>query len=997
MGNLHISNPVITPSGEWLWCPWTRQNGSVPINGITIDDLSGATVTIDGVTSSLTNYAVNNTLGGILFPLGKPRTVWGRNEDDSGYSSSGTWTTRTPTGSTGGFFGTTDASGASYRESVDPTATWTWPTITGMSSGKHRLYGHIWGLVGPGRTTNAVYTVKNGSGVTIATFVRNLVPALYPQFDKCISGYILHFLGEFTLGAGQTSATITLSNGAGTGVMFSDALFVESHFDPPVHPGQAITVSIPAGAAHDVFDGPLTAVVNMPVGFSTDATFFGTIQPANLRTIKVGYNFQGIYENWPNNYLADRSDACDMWKGPVTLDQHFVMTANTGTASRELMTTSDLSGDQGLSSWGMRLLPDGIQRFEFTVSGATFDATARSNVNIVNRDGGQQWVIGSKTWTDLGSNRWRVEIPIAHPTWQPISTRSANFNPAWSQGLRFEAATPGVVYTQWRWYDSGVPIGYTGITHPHIVNTYKDKVKVLRGMDSLGTNFSPASEITHYSSPTDQATPLTPGTGPGFKFAQANLLAAHPVNFDPVTDPDHFNRYFDLNAYYCWMTVDLDVDPVAAGFGDGTQVQWQSGATLNTTVAGFVSNFASDMLTFKIPGNRLLLACLVDHPGVTDHYDTTGNVRATITTTYTPGSPIPIWVRKNHAMSPETFLNVCAEINAEPWINFAHACSDNYIRAMMQKIIARTPDGRVINGEYSNETWNSAFGQYHYFPAMAHYTNWLHAQDPTANPITVVDWKKWIVHRALQIRSICRNELTLAGRNPALFRINLDSVTQAPSETDDIIFQVQAEGQILDQRDCVAIEGYQDANPPGGGWSGPDLNATWSRTSVDGFIDLLAATTFYGSRSLLAGQHRSKLNAAGFTACGLSGYETGWAYVAPNGDPRYVADIMASPRLFRLTAAEQAELQDCGYSISNKYADIYYSNIGNNVYWTDFTSVNQGLGTGNPAENPCAVDYANVVSQTAGGRLAFSAGFDFDAVVTSTTSNPTIFASVLIR
>lgn len=732
--------------------------------------------------------------------------------------------------------------------------------------------------------------------------------------------------------------------------------------DPPARPGDTVTATFPAGCV-TVAGMPTDAAVDVPVTFLADAEFCHPIKPPKERTLRAGYNVGGVRQEWFEVYLADRSLACDAWEG-CTLDDHFEMVANdAGTARRTVLYQP--SGDRGMSDRGVYLCPDGASRFEFVASGVPFDDSARKLVGLVNSQGGRS-TIGPPKWTDLGGGRWRLEQDVRRPA-DPAAL--------WTQGLRFVVPVPGLVVQDWRWFDPLTPVGWDRTAHPHDAEHYKGKVTQLRPMDRLGTNFSPAARPGDYCTPADRATPVSGGTERGFRIAEAKVLKVRAPDLDPATDADRFYRYFDTNGYFAWVVMELDRP--ADAFAAGVAIQSATDLAYPSTVPGVNLHATTNTYAFPVGGNNLLVQCAVDA-----YYPSPAGtpLRATLQGPQTPAG-VSVYVRKNHLLPPETHFACCRDLDAEPWVNFSAIGTDAYIDWLMDLAIAGTPDGRRIHGEFTNEHWNAAFNQFNVCAIMAHYVNWQHSQDPGKYPFTCAGGTHWYVHRSLEARARCRARLVAAGRDPDLLVWHFGGVTQSHGHTDAIIEQARLEGATLDRRDRLSLEAYQDGNPPGGSWSGPDLAATWSRCSPDGFIDVLMACAFRGSRALWMSPHRAKLDAAGFKDCKFSAYEGGPAYTAPDNDPKKVVAMMASHRMYRFLPSFLSLLQDCGYVEYNEYLDRYTSALGGQAAWTAFTAAFQAAGTGDPRENPDPFDYPNVASQRFGGLAGWNAGRDFDAAV----------------
>lgn len=62
----------------------------------------------------------------------------------------------------------------------------------------------------------------------------------------------------------------------------------------------------------------------------------------------------------------------------------------------------------------------------------------------------------------------------------------------------------------------------------------------------------------------------------------------------------------------------------------------------------------------------------------------------------------------------ETMIALSNETGADPWFNMPHLASDDYIEGFAQTVFDSLDPHRRIYVEYSNEVWNSGFGQAHW-------------------------------------------------------------------------------------------------------------------------------------------------------------------------------------------------------------------------------------------------------------------------------------------
>ncbi|WP_245441201.1 hypothetical protein [Neorhizobium sp. T7_12] len=70
---------------------------------------------------------------------------------------------------------------------------------------------------------------------------------------------------------------------------------------------------------------------------------------------------------------------------------------------------------------------------------------------------------------------------------------------------------------------------------------------------------------------------------------------------------------------------------------------------------------------------------------------------------------------KSDAGTPlEHMIELSNELQIDPWFNMPHQADDDYIRRFAQQVKDGLDGNLVVNVEYSNEVWNSGFGQAEY-------------------------------------------------------------------------------------------------------------------------------------------------------------------------------------------------------------------------------------------------------------------------------------------
>lgn len=62
----------------------------------------------------------------------------------------------------------------------------------------------------------------------------------------------------------------------------------------------------------------------------------------------------------------------------------------------------------------------------------------------------------------------------------------------------------------------------------------------------------------------------------------------------------------------------------------------------------------------------------------------------------------------------EVMVDLCNELDADPWFCMSHRADDNYIEQFAALVESRLEQDRTVYIEHSNEVWNAIFPQYHY-------------------------------------------------------------------------------------------------------------------------------------------------------------------------------------------------------------------------------------------------------------------------------------------
>ncbi len=97
----------------------------------------------------------------------------------------------------------------------------------------------------------------------------------------------------------------------------------------------------------------------------------------------------------------------------------------------------------------------------------------------------------------------------------------------------------------------------------------------------------------------------------------------------------------------------------------------------------------------------------------------------------------------------EIMVALANKAGIDPWFTFPHLCTDEYVEEFATYVEANLNDGLTAYFEYSNETWNSAFGQTSYMTAQGVAAGWTTGSDYSKG-------QKWAGYRMAQCSEIVR-------------------------------------------------------------------------------------------------------------------------------------------------------------------------------------------------------------------------------------------------
>jgi hypothetical protein len=880
-------------------------------------------------------------------------------------TTSGSWSTITNDGShhfTAGVFGPSVYNN-DYIQSSDASATATF-AHTGLVPGVYQISMNLWDLVGPNRTAQARYTVRDGAATVLGTFDFDMTAALWPTFDVSDMGLHFHHLGQVTLPAGQTSLTITLTNHAGSGILVADIDRLALIPPVPATAGDTVTLDFTGGAVV-TSSGAVGGEAAFPVTILSREEFM-PFDPDLPRTLKIGYN--KTHDETIALFTANRALLCLGWTGDCTTDANGELATITGTATRKLTQ----AGANGFDSWGTWTLADHTTfRVEFTCTSLDQATTGLADST------GAGVTFGSKTFTDLGGNRWRLEQQAHWPAWTPIDGRAGAFPAAWTYEVSFNTQS---LVTHLAWFDDDTPEDWDLFTHPRVVERLAGHgFEAIRFLDPLSINNSDMVEFADFK-PTTLAGYVESGS-----HGACSITAIRPVDLTGA-DADKALTYFPVDGgvspTMCLMVATVPDHTFKAGqrpsFSGPLNV---FGTTLGSEIAQI-----GDGIVIPLDADHLLLVGYFPSGRGAE-----GALPVTLDTTYTLADSALFFSASTPAGIPPAWCaQLCADCGVGLWLQVPGAASDACVTAMIAATLPLLGAGKKLYFEYENEPWNTGFQQWRYSTARMYEARTSHAADAIASPFNPGDWMAWYTMQAAHLYGVAVAEATALGRAADMVFV-LGSQATDPGKSAAICATAEALGIAFDQ---LSITTYQGMDPCGGTFVAPPggLAAYTDRLDHRGYIDLLAISCLHGGREREYALARAQLDAHGFEDVGINCYEGGWSEMALAGtvedEIRLIRQVQTDPEMFHLTRSWLQSLDAIGYSMLVRYTFDYRHGVSGIPCWNDFATASGGVGTGDVAENANPADFPALLSQTGGAMRSWAFGADEEDPAVSDFSKP---------
>ena len=362
------------------------KNGGAPV------DISGLQALYDGIGSTGDNYLA-------LF-LGQPQQIVIIDDLDAGCSLAGvgaTWANSTAATAAYQNFvanpsGVNGQGTVSYSTGSAAAAVY---SFTGLTAGATYVLSmnspgwyYVNGTAAPGGTptTHAQFAIA-GAGSTRNVAVDLTQPGAHDRDDL-----LYRWTDLATLAPTGTTLTVTLTNQAGSGTLYADALRAELVPVPFMQSGDTVVLNLPDSAV-TTHAGTLPSLA-LTLPLQTDTTWF-PFDPTLPRNMKVGFNFGAIGFDKPSHMLANRSKLTTGWSylTGVTYDASGNLSANT-TTSGDFVSLGNVSqagnfqnAGNGNDFWGLPIDDEGTWHFYFASPGnptVTLSPQDTSNVNVGN-------------------------------------------------------------------------------------------------------------------------------------------------------------------------------------------------------------------------------------------------------------------------------------------------------------------------------------------------------------------------------------------------------------------------------------------------------------------------------------------------------------------------------------------------------------------------------------------------------------------------------------
>ncbi len=822
----------------------------------------------------------------------------------------GSWSFRAPAGTYG-------PQPTRAGASTDSTAAASW-SLQGLPPATYRVSA-TW-AADPANTAAATFTVTDGSGKVLGSATADQTKAPTGATEGALAW---GSLGTFTPTNPVNTLNVALSNGGPKGSkLVADCLRLErisADVSVVIAPTDAVTFTALAAFATTAA-GPVPAAVNAPV------TNPGAILPAfrpTPKTLRVGYNIEGAsyYGTIPvySNFAKAMSPTA--FPGVLATDANGYPTRLNGPAVNTLVIDGNYA-DVGGSGRGVNNAPQG--RYTLMWDGACVCAIYgdSNNAKVVStRLTGAADNMIVCDFTEPFNFAPTIRLSVAGTGPNGDGTYACDL-----QNLRIYPPDP-VTGAAW-----AKPTKY----YPPFL-AQLGGASCIRFMDPLAIN---GSNVRDYAD-------LTPGSRMGYGNS-IRLLSAPIAKIEGYTGNDAF--FFRENRAIIQVTTSTP-----HGFAEGMGVQLGGGVGTITYDGGSTDLGYYDGVVHVLSPTTFLMAASGNGKAVTNVLTPAGQVVACGVGGGSSGGGMPF----------ADTVDLCNVAKADLWLNIPALATDDCVAAMAAYVAANLAPGLRVHVEFSNECWNSGFGQWTYCVGMSH---------TLLGSLSTYDNTTYQVYRSVQVHRIFYAAFARANQPTTRVRrvIGTTPYSSPGSGTESILRLLAGNVQAVTgtpvnaafnalgpiQFDEISPAPYYSNDSYVG--TEPSLQVAYDLLTVDQVLDVFETVAANAGLGAFVGAHVKQVAAAGLPfPLDVVAYECGPSEMIPNGSPASANHASRSlavarhPRMYGIHLNVLQQWQDVGLKLVN----VFYLNGADGLeHWDTYLGYSMVAGTGDPARDRANID-----------------------------------------